>query len=73
MTLNAAMKVLEKDAEFCGMEFNQYLGYVGMHRGAFPQGVLAAFDTYAEHKLEQTKAELGLDIIDDEYKQLECN
>ena len=50
MTLNAAMKVLKKDAEFCGLEFNQYLGYVGMHRGAFPQGVLEAFDTYAEHK-----------------------
>jgi len=72
MTLKKALSVLKKDAEFCGMEFNQYLGTVGMHRGAFPSVVLAAFDTYAEHKLEQTKAELGLDIIDDEYKQLEC-
>lgn len=50
MTLKKAMAVLKKDAEFCGMEFNKYLGYVGMHRGAFPQGVLAAFDVYAEHK-----------------------
>lgn len=49
MTLKRAMSLLKKDAEFCGMEFNQYLGYVGMHRGAFPQGVLAAFDAYAEH------------------------
>lgn len=49
MTLQRAMSLLKKDAEFCGMEFNQYLGYVGMHRGAFPQGVLAAFDAYAEH------------------------
>ena len=50
MTLKKAMKVLEKDAEFCGLEFNQYLGYVGMHRGAFPQGVLEAFDVWAENR-----------------------
>jgi hypothetical protein len=49
MTLKRAMSLLKKDAEYCGLEFNQYLGYVGMHRGAFPQGVLAAFDVYAEH------------------------
>ena len=49
MTLKAAMKVLEKDAEFCGLEFNKYLGTVAMHRGAFPQSVLAAFDVYAAH------------------------
>lgn len=49
MTLKKAMKVLEKDAEFCGMEFNKYLGTVAMHRGAFPQSVKDAFDVYAEH------------------------
>lgn len=50
MTLKKALAVLKKDAEFCGLEWNKYLGYVGMHRGAFPQGVLAAFDVYGEHK-----------------------
>lgn len=49
MTLKGAMSVLKKDAEFCGMEFNKYLGTVAMHRGAFPQSVLKAFDVYAEH------------------------
>ncbi len=49
MNLKTAMKVLSKDAEFCGMELNKYLGTVAMHRGAFPQSVLAAFDVYAEH------------------------
>ena len=49
MTLKRAMRILSKDAEFCGMELNKYLGTVAMHRGAFPQSVLAAFDVYAEH------------------------
>jgi len=49
MTKNRAMKILKEDADWCGMPFNTYLGYVGMHRGAFPQGVLAAFDAYAEY------------------------
>lgn len=49
MTLKGAMSVLKKDAEFCGMEFNKYLGTVGMHRSWFPQSVLKAFDVYAEH------------------------
>ena len=53
MTLNRAMKVLEKDAEWCGMSFNTYLGYVGMHRGAFPQGVLEAFDVWAENRRQE--------------------
>ena len=49
MTLNKALKILQKDAEFCGMELHKYLGTVAMHRGAFPQSVLSAFDVYAEH------------------------
>ena len=57
MTLNRAMKVLEKDAEFCGLEFNMYLGYVGMHRGSFPQGVLEAFDVWAENRRRERAEE----------------
>ena len=49
MTLNAAMKILQKDADWCGLEFNKYLGLIGQSRGAFPQSVLAAFDVYREH------------------------
>lgn len=49
MNLRQAMKILSKDAEFCGMELNKYLGTVAMHRGAFPVNVLTAFDVYAEH------------------------
>jgi hypothetical protein len=57
MTLKGAMSVLKKDAEFCGMELNQYLGTVGMHRGAFPQSVLKAFDVYAEHIRKEREME----------------
>lgn len=57
MTLKRAMKVLEKDAEFCGLEFHKYLGTVAMHRGAFPQSVLAAFDVWAEHKRRERDME----------------
>lgn len=60
MTLNKAIKVLEDDAEICGLEFNDYLGYVGMHRSAFPQGryypspfVLEAFDVWAENRRQE--------------------
>ena len=50
MTLRQAMKVLEKDAVFCGVsDINKYLGNVAMHRTAYPQYVLAAFDVWAEH------------------------
>ena len=49
MTLNAAMKILQKDAEWCGLEFNKYLGLIGQSRGAFHQRVLTAFDVYREH------------------------
>lgn len=49
MTLRQAMKVLEKDAVFCGLEFNKYLGTLAMHKSAFPQSVKDAFDVYAEH------------------------
>lgn len=53
MKLKAAMKILEKDAEFCGLEFQKYLGTVAMHRGAFPSKVLEAFDVWAEHKRQE--------------------
>jgi len=56
MTLKKAMSVLKKDAEFCGMEFNQYLGTVAMHRGAFPSVVLAAFDVWAENRRQEKEA-----------------
>lgn len=56
MKLKKAMKILEKDAEFCGLEFQKYLGTVAMHRGAFPQGVLEAFDVWAEHKRQEKLA-----------------
>ncbi len=53
MNLKAAMKILSKDAEFCGLEFQKYLGTVAMHRGAFPAKVLEAFDVWAEHKRQE--------------------
>jgi len=55
MTKNRAMKILKEDADWCGMPFNTYLGYVGMHRGAFPQGVLEAFDVWAENRRQEKK------------------
>ena len=49
MTLKRAMSILQKDAEFCGMEFNKYMGTVAMHRNAFPTEVLEAWDRYKDH------------------------
>jgi hypothetical protein len=43
------MSILQKDAEFCGMELNKYLASVGLHRGAFSAEVLEAWDRYIDH------------------------
>jgi len=49
MTLKKAMTILQKDADFCGMNINKYLGVVAMHRHAFPNEVLEAWDRYKDH------------------------
>ena len=49
MTLKKAMSILQKDAEFCGLEFNKYLGILAMHRSAFPAEVTEAWDRYKDH------------------------
>lgn len=46
MTLKRAIATLEKDAEFCGLEFDKYLERVMQSRGAFPRTVLEALDVY---------------------------
>lgn len=49
MTLKKAMTILQKDADFCGMNINKYLDTVAMHRHAFPNEVLEAWDRYKDH------------------------
>lgn len=49
MTLKKAMSILQEDAEFCGLEFNKYLGILAMHRSAFPAEVIEAWDRYKDH------------------------
>ena len=49
MTLKKAMDILQKDADFCGVNINKYLDMVAMHRHAFPNEVLEAWDRYKDH------------------------
>ena len=49
MTLNKAMKILNEDRLFLGMDWERFLQFIQESRGAQKTSVLNAFDVYREH------------------------
>ena len=51
MTLNQAIRILERDAEFLGIPMLDLLRFIVDNPGAQKQSVLNAFQVYKEHAL----------------------
>lgn len=49
MTLNKAMKILNEDRLFLGMDWERFFQFIQDSRGAQKTSVLNAFDVYREH------------------------
>ena len=50
MKLSTAIKVLEKDAEFMGITFDQHQVFVTRNPYAVPQKVIEAYSVYQRNK-----------------------
>jgi len=46
MTLSKAMKILNKDREFLGMDWYPYFAFIRKSPGAFSARVIEAFERY---------------------------
>ena len=49
MTLNRAMKILDADRQFLGLDWERFFQFIQESRGAQKQSVLTAFEVYREH------------------------
>ena len=57
MKLQTATKILEKDAEFMGITFEQILVFITRNPYAVPQRVIEAFGVYQLQILRERSAE----------------
>lgn len=57
MKLKTAIRVLEKDAKFMGITFNQFLTFAQRNPYAVPQRVIEAFGVYQKQILRERSAE----------------
>lgn len=57
MKLETAIKVLEKDAKFMGITFNQILVFIARNPYAVPQRVIEAFGVYQKQTVRERRAE----------------
>jgi hypothetical protein len=57
MKLETAIKVLEKDAEFMGITFEQILVFITCNPYAVPQQVIEAYSVYQNYRNKELCAE----------------
>lgn len=59
MKLSTAIKILEKDALFMGITFDQLLTFVERNPYAVPQKVIDAYRVYRMEEIEDVSQELA--------------
>ena len=48
MTIDKALKILNRDREFLGMDWHPYFAFIRKSPGAFSSNVLDAFERYTQ-------------------------